>query len=125
VTDMSGMFFGATLFNGDLSRWDVANVTNMREMFGASMGLGRLSNAEPSESQAKRAKSQSDPLSLFLDTSFAFVRTVRVEEGREEGRDGIVNELNVFLSLSLPTDPLRDQEDKEDEVKDHSVPCFA
>ena len=33
VTTMSGMFDGATLFNGDLSNWDVSNVTDMSSMF--------------------------------------------------------------------------------------------
>ena len=32
ITDMSGLFAG-TNFNGDISGWDVSNVTNMREMF--------------------------------------------------------------------------------------------
>ena len=29
VTDMSGMFEGATVFNQPLATWDVSNVTNM------------------------------------------------------------------------------------------------
>ena len=33
VTDMAGMFNGATAFNGDLSDWDVAKVTIMQMMF--------------------------------------------------------------------------------------------
>ena len=33
VTDMSRMFFYATAFNQDISRWDVSNVTNMMRMF--------------------------------------------------------------------------------------------
>ena len=35
VTDMSGMFAGATAFNQDLSRWGskTGNVTNMSDMF--------------------------------------------------------------------------------------------
>ncbi len=32
VTDMSGMFFN-TCFNGDISNWDVSNVTNINSMF--------------------------------------------------------------------------------------------
>ncbi|TRX54817.1 BspA family leucine-rich repeat surface protein [Fulvivirga sp. M361] len=36
VTDMEGMFSGASSFNGDLSRWDVSAVTNMRNMFAAA-----------------------------------------------------------------------------------------
>ena len=41
VTDMSGMFDGAAAFNGDLSGWDVRNVTDMRRMFRGRRGLQR------------------------------------------------------------------------------------
>jgi len=33
VTEMQFMFVNATAFNGDLSRWDVSKVTNMLRMF--------------------------------------------------------------------------------------------
>jgi surface protein len=33
VVNMAAMFFGATSFNGDISRWDVSKVTNMGAMF--------------------------------------------------------------------------------------------
>jgi len=33
VTDMSGMFRGASNFNQDISNWDVSNVTDMIFMF--------------------------------------------------------------------------------------------
>jgi surface protein len=33
VTDMSGMFLGASAFNQDIGGWNTANVTNMRAMF--------------------------------------------------------------------------------------------
>ena len=41
---MSGMFYNAAAFNGDLSGWDVRNVTDMRYMFsGAAAFNGDLS----------------------------------------------------------------------------------
>jgi hypothetical protein len=46
VTDMSSKFYGAT-FNGDLSRWDVTNVTNMSWMFkGATLFNGGISQLD-------------------------------------------------------------------------------
>ena len=45
VTDMSYMFFGATSFNGDLSSWDISNVKNMSGMFnGATSFNGNISS---------------------------------------------------------------------------------
>ena len=45
VTDMSYMFSGAKLFNGDLSRWHVASVVNMSNAFnGAESFNGNISS---------------------------------------------------------------------------------
>ena len=44
VTDMSDLFSGAFMFNGDISKWDVSRVTNMARMFvSASVFNGELS----------------------------------------------------------------------------------
>ena len=45
VTNMSRMFYGATNFNSDISRWDVSRVTNMSRMFyGAKKFNSNISN---------------------------------------------------------------------------------
>ena len=50
ITDMSSLFAGNkrkrtfNLFNGDISKWDVSNVINMKEMFTGSEFNGDISN---------------------------------------------------------------------------------
>lgn len=45
ITDMSGMFWGATLFNQSLSNWNTGNVTSMFNMFeNAASFNGNISN---------------------------------------------------------------------------------
>ncbi|KMQ50037.1 ankyrin repeat protein [Chitinispirillum alkaliphilum] len=45
INDMSGMFRGATSFNGDVGNWNVSRVTDMSEMFsGATSFNGDVSN---------------------------------------------------------------------------------
>ena len=39
VTNMDYMFYGATSFNGDLSSWDVSSVTNIDDMFSGDNSL--------------------------------------------------------------------------------------
>ena len=44
ITDFSYLFWGST-FNGDISKWDVSNATNMYGMFSCSKGFqGDISN---------------------------------------------------------------------------------
>ena len=49
ITDMSGLFDGNThinrrnIYNGDISKWDVSNVTNMKQMFYYSSFNGDIS----------------------------------------------------------------------------------
>ena len=41
VTNMSSMFSGASRFNGDISSWDTSSVTNMSSMFYGASGFNR------------------------------------------------------------------------------------
>ena len=41
VTDMSYMFFGATVFNQNIGSWDVSNVTNMEIMFNGATAFNQ------------------------------------------------------------------------------------
>jgi surface protein len=43
VTDMNAMFYNNSKFNGDISEWDVSNVTNMKNMFRHSKFNGDIS----------------------------------------------------------------------------------
>ena len=41
VTDMNSMFFYAQAFNGDISSWNTAAVTSMRAMFGGASAFNQ------------------------------------------------------------------------------------
>ncbi len=41
VTTMNSMFYGASIFNGDISNWDVSNVTRMGSMFGGASAFNQ------------------------------------------------------------------------------------
>jgi len=43
ITDMSGLFKDNTIFNGDISGWDVSNVRTMQEMFQGASFNGDIS----------------------------------------------------------------------------------
>ena len=50
ITDMSSMFYDASSFNGDISRWDTSKVEDMRSMFdGASSFNGDISRWDTSK----------------------------------------------------------------------------
>ena len=46
VTTMEAMFCEASAFNGDLSSWDVSNVTTMRQMFYSASAFNRATTAD-------------------------------------------------------------------------------
>ena len=54
VTNMYGMFNGATSFNGDLSGWDVGQVTNMDCMFDDATSFNRQLGGSWSASTASQ-----------------------------------------------------------------------
>ena len=54
VTNMHGMFSGATSFNGDLSSWDVGQVTTMHRMFWGATSFNHQLGGTWSQSTASR-----------------------------------------------------------------------
>ncbi len=84
VTDMEGMFYGASSFNQPINRWDVGHVTKMRIMFhGASSFNQDLSGWDVSNVQT---------MGLMLDNSgLSTANYDRLLEGwsKREVRDGV------------------------------------
>ena len=54
VTDMESMFEGATSFNGDLSGWNVGQVTDMSLMFSRATSFNRQLGGSWSASTANQ-----------------------------------------------------------------------
>ena len=55
ITDMSSVFLHNPTFNGDISKWDVSKVTNMRSMFAVSKFNGDISEWDVSKVTNMRA----------------------------------------------------------------------
>ena len=55
ITDMSSVFLHNPTFNGDISKWDVSKVTNMRAMFADSKFNGDISEWDVSGVENMRA----------------------------------------------------------------------
>jgi surface protein len=68
VTNMEGMFRGATAFNGDVTTWDTAKVTGMREMFAdakafnQAIGVWNTANVTNMEGMFRGATAFNQPL---------------------------------------------------------------
>jgi surface protein len=59
VINMNTMFYGATVFNGDISEWDVSSVTNMSYMFfGAQRSMAIFPNGMSLVTNASNVRSE-------------------------------------------------------------------
>jgi surface protein len=62
VTNMSGMFIVAKLFNGDISQWNVSNVTDMNYMFAMATSF----NCDISKWDVSRVSSEMGLSKMFM-----------------------------------------------------------
>ena len=70
VTDMSHMFQGAALFNGDIGGWDVSNVADMSNMFAnAALFNGNIGDWEDKVGQVT-------DMSFMFQSAFAFNQNI-------------------------------------------------
>lgn len=85
VTDMSRMFSFCSLFNGDLSSWDVSNVNNMRQLFvGATLFNGNIqtwnvSNVEDMEEMFSYTNTFNQDLDMWDVSSVTSMKAMFLE----------------------------------------------
>lgn len=95
ITNMKGMFRGATSFNQPIGHWDVSNVTNMEEMFMFAESFNQpldkwnVSNVVNMCHMFAYAKSFNQPIgnwnvSSVVDMSFMFTMAEKSASGRLE-----------------------------------------
>ena len=75
-TYMEGMFFEATSFNGDLSRWNVSSAKNMSSMFEGATSFDRQLDGTWSTSTA--------------DKTYMFSNSPGTIAGRTKAADGTI-----------------------------------
>ena len=90
VTDMSHMFQGAALFNGDIGDWDVSNVADMSNMFAnAALFNGNIGDWE-------------DKVGQVTDMSFMFQSASAFNQNISQWEVGEVTDMSrMFQSASV------------------------
>ncbi|GAA4237345.1 hypothetical protein GCM10022291_23930 [Postechiella marina] len=95
VTNMSNMFAGCNLFNGNINDWDVSNVTNMSyfligaRSFNQPLNLWNVSNVENMSGMFFSCKEFNQPIGNWTTTS-------------------VTNTSRMFNGASVFNDPLND-----------------
>jgi surface protein len=105
VTNMEGMFRGATAFNGDVTTWDTAKVTGMREMFAdakafnQAIGVWNTANVTGMDGMFRGAEAFNQPLA----TNGSIWNTAKVTTMREmfSNARAFNQDLNTWVTSSV------------------------